>query len=201
VANKRILPHVSLIKPNFSELVVILKTCLHNGLVSSGRASLENVLERVEGQSADDVDEINVRLLARALHSAMSEHGDDKKGGRCSGVTAGGTPHLLQGRHVLVSLGARGLMWTGPVPRGGSTESSYDSVSEDGVGSRMFKGRVIAASDVVNASGAGDTLLACVIHGLVAGESVHSSIERGIDAAALSVQSPSPCPANICSVI
>jgi sugar/nucleoside kinase (ribokinase family) len=65
----------------------------------------------------------------------------------------------------------------------------------------MFKGRVIAASDVVNASGAGDTLLACVIHGLVMGEGMHNSIERGMDAAALSVQSPSPCPPNIRSVI
>jgi len=196
VVSKDILPKVSLIKPNFSELQVILKSCLRKGYVRAGRAMLEDALERADGLTAEDVKESTVVQLAVALQRIMSQQ--DPAAGRTPGVTAAGGTHLLLGKHVLVSLGARGAVWAGPIPQAnGHNADFFDSVSQEGIAAKVFPGREVPEENIVNASGAGDTLLAGLLHGLLSGRNVFDSIDVGLNAAALSVQSPSPCPLNI----
>jgi len=111
---------VSLWKPNLSELVQMASYCLQQGWVLSGRAQVQTTLSqlvagRVDGQLAD-MALADVRILTHAVYQVLMACSNHSSSSRSEGSRAGinRRPPLLTGRHVVVSLGPRGVLWCGP---------------------------------------------------------------------------------------
>ena len=113
---------VALLKPNVSELVRMTSHCMQQGWISSGRAQVQNTLSQLvadridsggDRRQLDSLDLTDIRILAHALLQVMLSKASPK--------TA-----LISGKHVLVSLGARGVLWCGPGDHLlGKSRSSY----------------------------------------------------------------------------
>ena len=197
-ASRDMLGAVAMVKPNFSELVAILNACLHAGLVTTGRAALEDALARAACESAETVGETTLRVLALTLQQLMaaSASTEGSSASALLGITAAGKPHLVAGKHVIVSLGARGALWCGPAEKH-TPHKAYDVVSDNGVACKLVSCPVIPSDKVVNSSGAGDTLLAGTLYELLMGKDILTSLQHGLRVASLAVQSSAPCPPNI----
>jgi len=205
----RMLPMLTIIKPNLSELIAILKAVVADGLINEGRAVVEDALARAQDNLRMDpaaayADTNTARVLASALQRAMaSTHPHGRVEGTSNSIKSGdvvmaedGTPALVQGKHVLLSLGPKGVLWVGPVGAmqdcGG--RASCDVVADDGVACRSFASVSTAGPGVVNTSGSGDSFCAGVVHGLLGRLPLGQAIELGLRAAALSVACPTPVP-------
>lgn len=113
-----------MIKPNLSELVTMVQACLDLNLIVQGQAIVAHTLKDITSHSPlewiDKVTWTEIRILAAALHGVMrgrnlihsAEKPPENLPTSDSGtMTAEGLPRKIQGRHVIVSLGHRGLLW------------------------------------------------------------------------------------------
>ena len=97
-------------------------------------------------------------------------------------VTAEGTPRVVIGKHVIVSLGARGVLWVGP-PHGSDIiiDAAAQPPSLHIPALPLPPGR----AGVVNTSGAGDAFVAGMIHHACTGRDGGAGGGRGLTADSL----------------
>jgi pseudouridine-5'-phosphate glycosidase/pseudouridine kinase len=103
---------VSILKPNTTELIQMISHALHNDMIRSGKATVSSILanivsNRIMEVDPDQLDLVDIRVLVTALYRVL-----------CSG-SGGGNPGVVKkgavsGKHILVSLGKRGVLWCGP---------------------------------------------------------------------------------------
>ena len=62
------------------------------------------------------LDEVDVRVLTRALYQQLLGTGTDRGHGTKNGKSREqrGYPRAVTGKHIIVSMGAKGLIWCGP---------------------------------------------------------------------------------------
>ena len=151
--------------------------------------------------SSNVADLADVRTLAVALHGAMHVKGSfgpkTTDGGISQSwtrrlISAEGVPRKILGKHVVVSLGARGVLWCGPkeaimLRRPGSvivdstmSSKTYNTsghghghgpatiLIDDYTGIKIFSPVAIDPALIVNSSGAGDALFAGIVHAMMA---------------------------------
>ena len=85
--------------------------CLSYNMLNSGKSLVSNVISNLVANrmdaSSQEVDITDVRILATALHQVMSSSLGDSNGLSES--------KLVKGKHVLVTMGSRGVLWCGPL--------------------------------------------------------------------------------------
>ena len=111
--------------------------CLSYNMLNSGRALVSNVISNLVANrmdaSSQEVDITDVRILATALHQVMSSSLGDSNGLSES--------KLVKGKHVLVTMGSRGVLWCGPL----------DALNA--AATQQTDGRRVGAAVVVDESG------------------------------------------------
>jgi hypothetical protein len=188
------------IKPNVSELCAIISACLDKDLIINGRAAVVNALAHrrsklhlKDGSSEYSItppqmnpaegpmDVQDVKILASALQQLMATGG--AKGGAVSGRkgsewlvdTAEGQARPVVGKHVVVSMGARGVLWCGPGATrdtGGVKSSPLGGGKADGLDGPADWAHLPAVPvergvTVTSTNGAGDAFSAGFLHNIV----------------------------------
>jgi len=104
--------------------------------------------------ASQEVDLTDVRILANALHQVMRS--SPEEGGRSA-------PKVVAGKHILVTMGSRGVLWCGPVDALNAATTQYSDgrgavvVDESGCTATCYLPAVfIPPEAVVNTNGAGD---------------------------------------------
>lgn len=115
----KVFHRVALLKPNLSELVQMVTHCLQQSWVSSGSAQVKAILsqlvaDRVDGRLLQEMDLTDVRILAHALYQAMLLPEPPSPSPAPTPSPVPSPSALLSGKHLLVSLGRRGVLWCGP---------------------------------------------------------------------------------------
>lgn len=195
--------------------------CLNNGYINSGRALVSNTLSAIAGNRIDQgnmqhMDLSDVRILLNALYQAMNgqpgAHSSDKKFSMLGNLlkneaTTSAAPKLtgagavavagsraVAGKHILVSLGSRGVVWCGP-------SKLLSSIPASGVDARYLKdgslvvneatqsatlsipALAVGAADIVYTNGAGDAFCAGLLAEIVrkhAESGANSSVSSGL---------------------
>ncbi len=200
------LPRVAILKPNLKELaqlVWVLQGRHGHGLrPEEEEGRLERRMEEAEdalgvGESLGAGTVVGVvrpalELVLRAMRAPPQEGGG---GAGWAGGWAGQ-------KHVLVTLGAHGLVWgRGPAAAEASPSSGDGEGGEDdgGVEATFFPARPV--SDMADCTGAGDTLVAAVAGALVQGRGrgggMEGAIRLGMAAARRSVQAVEAVPRDL----
>lgn len=203
---------VDVMKPNVTELAAIIKLILENNYGSSGvsaasskplavkpysqhiknRASVQNALASMSTAStaSRECDIVDVRILAQALVQVMS-HAAASSGSVRNSLTAEGKQRLVTHKHVVVSMGPRGVLW--------ATESGCVSIrdlhlhaskseytvaqSADGAASVHIPCLPMTEGAEVNTNGAGDAFCAGLIGGMLQGGMGLEAVLMGNEAA------------------
>lgn len=172
-------------KPNVSELVQMAQYCLSNNLIVSGKASVARtvsviVSNRID-QNSQDVDISDIRILANAVHSVMC--------GNNSNVmkSSSGSGKSVFGKHVLVSMGARGVLWVGPSKIMSTGSAALNKSSGIVVDDQMARANVQLPAmpipegqRILHTNGAGDALCGGVIAEIVTRMNLHDIKQRDI---------------------
>lgn len=156
---------------------------LRNDKLRQGKAAVSQALQFLNSQDiAEEADPYfrHVRVLAFALHGMMMASAAGGPKLVTAVTTSEGMPRKVRGKHVIVSLGPRGALWCGPKevvtrPRPGQardaaarSQATADTVVlDDFTATRVFAAAV--PRNVVNASGAGDTMCAGIIAAMLSG--------------------------------
>jgi hypothetical protein len=104
-------------KPNLTELIQMINYSLQNGLIKSGKSMVSTIVSnivsnRIDSLSTiDDTDISDIRILANALLRVMY-HGTPRYTNKQSVST--NYTGIVQGKHIIVSLGKRGILWCCP---------------------------------------------------------------------------------------
>jgi pseudouridine-5'-phosphate glycosidase/pseudouridine kinase len=188
-----VLSKIDIIKPNISELVRMTSYCLQNSLINSGRAQVANTLANVvagrvdaaQGGSNPQLDEVDVRVLTRALYQQMLSSDSDN-----SRAVPGSPPRAVSGKHIIVSMGARGLIWCGPrhiicgaghiagrSALDGNDDLLQNVVVDEDSNSAMCSMAVVPidSSLIKHTNGAGDSFVAGVLAEILAQRRVYVS--------------------------
>lgn len=203
--NFRAFVQVDMLKPNISELVQMVSHCLNNGYINSGRALVSNTLAAIAGNRIDQgnmqhMDLSDVRILLNALYQAMNSqpgaHSSDKKysllgsllksepaeknkastkeTGAVSSASAG--TRAITGKHILVSLGSRGVVWCGPAKLLSAVPASDAAYLKDGSlvvneatqsATLCIPAVAVDPAAMVHTNGAGDALCAGLLAEIV----------------------------------
>jgi hypothetical protein len=108
-----------MLKPNLSELVHITNYCLQQGLIRNGKAMVSTVLstiasDRIDIKSHhnqnDKIDINDIRTLSIALLRVL--YGNSRF--KLPSPQESASLHLITGKHLIVSLGKRGILWCCP---------------------------------------------------------------------------------------
>ena len=182
---------VDLLKPNLSELIVMVKYILNSSerdLLLPNRGDFSDVHE-ILMRGEDDgnaVDIQDIGKLAGILYQAMCVNYGESPLTRVKAET----------KKIIVSLGDRGCLLVHTLKQPGGTESvrkEHFPVSADFLGT---------GTTIVNTSGAGDCLFAGVIHQLVDEtvniDKIHKAIEYGLRVSEQSMTSTSAVPERFC---
>lgn len=102
---------INVLKPNTTELIQMISYVLQNDLLRSGKATVSSILanivsNRIVDTDPDQVDLVDIRVLVTGLYRVL-----------CSGSGSGTAIQrkgTVSGKHILVSLGKRGVLWCGP---------------------------------------------------------------------------------------
>ena len=145
--------------------------CLSCNLLNSGRALVSNVISNLVASrmdaSSQEVDLTDVRILATALHQVMSSSS--------SLGDSGGLPEskLVKGKHILVTMGSRGVLWCGPLDALNTATATQQTngplnaavvVDESGRTATYYvPAVVIDPKAVINTNGAGDAFCSGVL--------------------------------------
>lgn len=156
-------------KPNISELIQMASYCLNNNLILSGKSSVARTVSVIVSNRIDktaaDVDVSDVRILANAVHSVM-----------CGNTTKPAAPggKSVFGKHILVSMGARGVLWVGPSKIMSLGSASLNKNSGIVVDEQMARANcqlsampIPEGQKIVHTNGAGDALCGGVISEIV----------------------------------
>lgn len=169
-------------KPNVSELVQMASYCLNNNLILSGKSSVARtvsviVSNRID-KSSQEVEESDVRILANAVHSVMcgtnSSSSGNRAGSSSSNSSGGAAVRSVFGKHVLVSMGARGLLWVGPSKIMSTGSAALNRSSGIVVDEQMARAScqlpavpIPQGQKILHTNGAGDALCGGVISEIV----------------------------------
>ena len=215
-----------MVKPNLSELVTMVQACLDQNLITDGRATLAHTLKNIQKHSplvwVDNVTWTDIRILAVALQGVMSGSGlinhtvkptdkatcrNAEKSTLATSMTNEGLPRKVKGKHVIVSIGHRGLLWCAdkssillndtppttsslqaPDPLGAAVEA-YTTILNDNTAIKIFPvhtlSHAIKGQPITN--GAGDACLSGIISALLDVQTVRldtGCIEEGLRCAA-----------------
>lgn len=128
-------------KPNVSELIVMIQACLEQNMIMRNKANIQNILKQMIASqkrrldslstskdpskgalfSRDDID--NIRFLASGLLHVMfdpshpshifykSNNANQKY--TDNQLTSEGRIRRIHGKHILVSMGSQGILWCG----------------------------------------------------------------------------------------
>ena len=205
------LGYVDIIKPNLSELCAIVSMCLDRDLIMEGRAAVVHalgsrrsrrvnhndtggkkgyILEPYAGDSLMEMDLTDVRILASSLQLLMVRHAYNLSRNKNEEKV-----RVVHGKHVIVSLGERGVLWVGPqssstssghIPTNGSRRDGNDSIGPAPflhvpaiplqVISTPSSNLADHDSTTINTSGAGDAFCAGVIYDMcsfIPGKELH----------------------------
>ena len=193
--------------------VRILAFALQGLMANPGSTLSSSSTSSSNSSSNSSSDATNVKHSSR--HSRISSGSGSGVGP--AQITAEGWPRKVRGKHVIVTLGARGALWCGPKeavlrtrpgdprldPRELAEVKERIVVLDDATSCRHFPAHPVAPGSVLNASGAGDTFCAGVIsamYSLDCQELDGKCIECGLRAASLSVASSSPVPTRLAEV-
>ena len=204
----------------------MVQACLDQNLITDGRATVAHTLKNIQMHSplvwVDNVTWTDLRILAVALQGVMRgsgfiNHTDksaDKSPGRAgekptlaSTITNEGLPRKVKGKHVIVSIGHRGLLWCAdkssillndtppttsslqaPDPLSAATEA-YTPILNDNTAIKTFPvhtlSHAIKGQPITN--GAGDACVSGIISALLDVHTVRldtGCIEEGLRCAA-----------------
>lgn len=187
---------IDVLKPNTSELVHMVNHALTAGMINSGRALVANTLSTIAANRSDaahlqQLELGDVRVLLSALYQVMHGSGSSPvsvtpRSGFLSGmlkndtapvkttrepVTAvsRGSDRAVLGKHIIVSLGSRGIMWCGPsalLTLPSSADSAYlkdgSMVVNEATQSAtvLIPALAVQPGDIVHTNGAGDAFCA-----------------------------------------
>lgn len=144
--------------------------CLSYNMLNSGRALVSNVISNLVASrmdaSSQEIDITDVRILATALHQVMSSSSYGDSGAGLSDKSS----KLVEGKHILVTMGSRGVLWCGPFDalNAATTMQQTDGrgaagavvVDESGRTATYYVPAVVIdpskEAPVVNTNGAGD---------------------------------------------
>jgi sugar/nucleoside kinase (ribokinase family) len=148
--------------------------------VISGRAQLQTTLSSLSASTGleaglvDDVDEVDIRILARSVYQQLlgEEDGyETSSSSSSSSASSLSAKSVVLGKHLLVSMGSRGVLWCGPRAMLLDTENSsisnvvssaslLENISIENNGSVMGRLSTVridpTASKIVSTNGAGD---------------------------------------------
>lgn len=147
---------IHMIKPNLSELIVLMRKCIELQLIihsSTIEESLNNI--RSGANNINDIENV-----AKSLFSLMIKD--------CE-------PNTLKKKHLLVSMGGNGIMWIHH--NTSSMGSSSPSRNEENIVSKVIPiRRKLSLSTSSHFNGAGDVFFAGVIHELLLSENITEKI-------------------------
>jgi hypothetical protein len=192
-------------KPNISELIVLVECCMQKNLIIRNKASINNVLGRLKAsQSNQPVDIASIRILTAGLLHLMIARDKNpmsqEKRMIENQLTSEGRLRRIQGKHILVSMGEAGVLWCGSKHKlmKDPDIASYQSSStltmiDDEIACLHLPAKAISSDDMQthhhHSSGAGDSFCAGLISylfegraGRVSGPSV-AGIQQGLLAA------------------
>ena len=205
----------------------MVQACLDQNLITDGRASVAHTLKDIQKHSplvwVDNVTWTDLRILAVALQGVMRGSGlinhtvkptdkaTDRSGEKstlATSMTNEGLPRKVKGKHVIVSIGHRGLLWCAdkssilvnntlpttpssshtPEPLRATTEA-YTSILNDNTAIKIFPvhtlSHAIKGQPITN--GAGDACVSGIISALLDVQTVKldtGCIEEGLRCAA-----------------
>lgn len=166
-------------KPNLSELVTIIHYCLQQNLIINGKSMvtaiisnhIANRMDKLHMENLHHMEISDVRILATTLLRILS---NSKRGAKSST----NEPFLIQGKHIFVSLGKRGVLWCCP--------SRLVSMEDKALLDQLVPQNVVISGDEIplmtahipveviqaneihhSANGAGDAFCAGLLYGIL----------------------------------
>lgn len=118
------LDQIAIMKPNISELVQMVNFCYQKDLIQSGKALVGNTLSSLMTLKVscsnrsqvtnfyDLIDVTDLRILANALYQVLIN--SRPKGFGSASIDWKEKYGLIHRKHLIVSLGSRGILWVGP---------------------------------------------------------------------------------------
>lgn len=97
--------HISIIKPNLTELIQLVSYAMQNDFIRTSKATVSTTLANIVSNRIDNheqIDLVDIRILTTALYRVMLSKSSGKTG-------------IIHGKHVLVSMGKNGVLWCGPL--------------------------------------------------------------------------------------
>ena len=193
---------IDVLKPNTSELVHMVNHALTAGMINSGRALVANTLSTIAANRSDashlqQLELGDVRVLLNALYQVMHGPGSSPahvtpKSGFLSGIykndaapaqatretapVSYASGRAVVGKHIIVSLGSRGVVWCGPsslLTLATSADSAYlkdgSAVVNEATQSAtiLIPALTVQPGDIVHTNGAGDAFCAGLLAEIV----------------------------------
>lgn len=174
-------------KPNVLELETILRSCLERGMVLTNRASISRSLDSMAlaasaavsdvGSSCPmQIDIVDIRILACGLLQIMNSSGDGSSINRDKhqhsstfgpNLTLEGIHRRVKGKHLIVSMGSRGVLWCGPREVLGK---DADTVVDEFIACRHVPALIVEKHEIHHTNGAGDAMGAGIIAALLSAD-------------------------------
>lgn len=163
---------ISIMKPNITEMIQMINYALQSDMIRSGKATVSSILSnivsnRIMETDPDQLELVDIRVLASALYRVLCV-------GNRNNVSEIVKKGNVTGKHIIVSLGKRGVLWCGPSCCLASDEKSKLAKSNQLVISASDNSMTchvpteqIEASLLKDTNGAGDNLCAGIIQAIV----------------------------------
>ena len=116
---------IDIIKPNLSELYAMVTACVKSNLIIENIEEIKMILrkrydiEDEENKNKTDLKEI--LIISKAMYDVMNQSNQKDKNFKNLTFT---------GKHVLVTLGQRGVLWCGPGPETGIKNSTKNVLND-----------------------------------------------------------------------
>jgi hypothetical protein len=111
-----------MMKPNLTELITIINYCLQHNLILQGRANVSSIIanivaSRINQKTLDSIHQIDIsdiRILATALLRVLYGNQSKQIKKPSDSAASSSSPSLIQGKHLFISMGKRGMLWCCP---------------------------------------------------------------------------------------
>ena len=183
----------------------MIKLCLENNLITRNKAAINNIIAtKTVSNKLSELDISELRILSCGLLQVMNtieynptnnQFNHQNTNNLSKKLTSEGKLRKIRGKHVILSMGSKGILWTGLTSMFGN---EADIIIDDEMACKHVPARILLQNDIKHTNGAGDAFCAGFLSELlnnhndptIVGPTI-KCIENGLDYAYLHIQNSS----------